>query len=262
MDVTTARKIRGPRPIAILLAAALAAGAGCSTYIGTTVKSYLKHVRTDPDPNIRYIAYLKLGDREKYDNGQDLDAAVQTLVTKLDQAREPVAIRAVIIRSLGELGDRRARNAIARIANNSSAEPMLKVEAYRALGKVGTTEDAMTLARVMHTDPLEDCRIAAIEGIGALKVEDPRIIHVLIEGMEHEDPAIRLESYRALKKITGKDYGSEPKGWKQAYESKSGKEGPPSPEAKAGARPTAATATATATTTAVSAADGPPALQR
>ena len=97
------------------------------------------------------------------------------------------------------------------MANNANAEPMLKVEAYRALGKVGTPEDAMTLARIMNTDPLEDCRIAAIEGIGALKAQDPRIYHVLIEGMEHEDPAIRLESYRALKKITGKDLGNHPR---------------------------------------------------
>ncbi len=265
MDVSPARKNRALRLAAPLVSAiALAAGPGCSTYIGTTVKSYLKHVRTDPDPNLRYVAYLKLGERDKYDNGQDLDDAVQTLVKKLDEGREPVAIRAVIIRSLGELGDRRARNAIARIATNPNAEPMLKVEAYRALGKVGTAEDAMTLARIMHTDPLEDCRVAAIEGIGALKVEDPRIYHVLFEGMEHEDPAIRLESYRALKKITGKDYGSDPKAWKQAYESKSGKEGPPSPEARAGARPTAST-TATATTTGTAAApavDSPPALQR
>jgi HEAT repeat protein len=129
-----------------------------------------------------------------------------------------VATRAVIIRSLGEIGDKRARNAIARVANNPNAEPMLKVEAYRALGKVGTTEDAMTLARIMNTDPLEDSRIAAIEGIGALKAKDPRIYHVLIEGMEHEDPAIRLESYRSLRQITGKDLGPQPEAWRRELE--------------------------------------------
>jgi hypothetical protein len=96
--------------------------------------------------------------------------------------------------------------------------PLLKVEAYRALGKVGTAEDAMMLARIMNTDPLEDCRIAAIEGIGALKAQEPRIYHVLIEGMEHEDPAIRLESYRALKKITGKDLGNQPEAWRRELE--------------------------------------------
>jgi HEAT repeat protein len=253
MDVSTARKNRALDLAPILTAVALAAGSGCSTYIGTTPKSFLKHVESDPDPNIRYIAYSKLGHRDLYEDAADLDGAVKTLVKKLDEGREPVAIRAVIIRTLGELGDRRARNAISRVANNPNAEAMLKVEAYRALGKVGTPEDAMTLARIMNTDPLEDSRIAAIEGIGALKAQDPRIYHVLIEGMENEDPAIRLESYRSLKKITGKDHGNLPKDWRLALE--------PKASTKDGAPAAAATATATATATGP-VAEGPPALQR
>ncbi|HLH29306.1 MAG TPA: HEAT repeat domain-containing protein, partial [Acidimicrobiales bacterium] len=178
MEVSSRRKTRGGRRAA-WLAALITACAGCSTYIGTTPKSFLRHVRSNPDPNIRYIAYSKLGSPDLYDDPADKAQAVETLVAKLDEGKEPVAIRAVIIRTLGELGDRRARNAIARVANNPNAEPVLKVEAYRALGKVGTSEDATMLARVMNTDRLEDCRIAAIEGIGALKVQDPRIYRVL-----------------------------------------------------------------------------------
>jgi HEAT repeat protein len=217
MDVSPARKARCLRALVTVAVVAVVASGGCSTYIGTTAKSFLGRVRSEPDPNIRYIAYQKLGHPDLYDDPNDKNAAVQTLVTKLDEGKEPLAIRAVIIRSLGELGDRRARNAIARVANNANAEPMLKVEAYRALGEVGTTEDAMTLARIMNIDPLEDCRIAAIQGIGALKAQarDPRIYHVLLEGMEHEDPAIRLESYRALRSITGKDVGTLPSKWRQ-----------------------------------------------
>jgi HEAT repeat protein len=214
-----------------LLAALIAACAGCSTYIGTTPKSFLRHVRSNPDPNIRYIAYAKLGRPDLYDNPEDKSQAVETLIAKLEEGREPVAIRAVIIRTLGELGDRRARNAIAKVANNPNAEPVVKVEAYRALGKVGTAEDATMLARVMNTNPLEDCRIAAIEGIGALKAQDPRIYHVLIEGMEHEDPAIRLQSYRALKQITGKDLGNQPEAWRRELE----------PQLARSEKPTAAT---------------------
>lgn len=232
MNASSARKTGGTRPL-VVLTAILLAGGGCSTYIGTTPKSFLRHVRSNPDPNIRYIAYSKLGQPDLYDDPADKSQAVQTLVTKLNEGREPVAIRAVIIRTLGELGDRRARNAIVRVANNANAEPMLKVEAYRALGKVGTAEDAMMLARIMNTDPLEDCRIAAIEGIGSLKAQDPRIFHVLIEGMDHEDPAIRLESYQALQKITGKDLGNRPEAWRREYEPKPDDSKKPSPEAMA-----------------------------
>ncbi len=87
-----------------------------------------------------------------------------------------------------------------------------------ALGKVGRPEDVTILAGVMAADNLEDCRIAAIEGIGELKAADPRIFHVLIEGMDHEDPAIRLSCYRSLKQITGKDLGETPEPWRRELE--------------------------------------------
>lgn len=235
MRASSSRRTRGLGSFALLAVAAIATCAGCSTYIGTTAKSFINHVRSNPDPNIRYIAYAKLGNPDLYDNPQDKSLAVETLVAKLDEGREPIGVRTVIIRTLGELGDRRARNAIARVANDPNAEPMLKVESYRALGKVGTDEDAAMLARVMNTAPLEDCRIAAIEGLGSLKTKDPRIFHVLIEGMEHEDPAIRLQSYRALKQITGKDLGSRPGPWRQELEPQLAKSGKTSAVAAGGA---------------------------
>ena len=100
--------------------------------------------------------------------------AVNTLVAKFEEGREPVAVRAVIIRSLGNLRDRRARGVVLK-AINDTENAVIRVEACRALGKVGLPEDATTLARVMAIDKLEDCRIAAIEGIGMLKSVDPRI---------------------------------------------------------------------------------------
>ena len=51
----------------------------------------------------------------------------------------------------------------------------MKIEACRALGKVGQSEDATVLAQVMALDNLEDARIAAIEGLAELKTKDPRI---------------------------------------------------------------------------------------
>ncbi len=215
MDVESPRKSRRQARLRWLFTALVMACAGCSTYIGTTPQSFLRHARSNPDPNLRYIAYAKLGNPDLYDHPAMKAQAVDTLIAKLEEGREPVAARMVIIRSLGRLGDRRARNAIAKVANNANAEAMLRVEAYRALGMVGTSEDAMTLVRIMNTDQLEDCRIAAIEGIAALKSRDPRIYDVLIEGMENEDPAIRLQSYRALKQITGKDPGNRPDDWRK-----------------------------------------------
>src|SRR5262249_9103114 len=98
---------------------------------------------------------------------------------------------------------------------SDSDDAVIRVEACRALGKVGLPEDATTLARIMMVDKLEDCRIAAIESIGSLRSHEPRIYQILIEGMDHEDPAIRYQCLLSFRKITGKDYAIDPEVWKR-----------------------------------------------
>jgi HEAT repeat protein len=217
MDDASLSKTQWIRLIALISVAAAAAATGCSTYIGTTSKSFLHQVRDNPDPNIRYIAYTKLGVPSAYDNQAQKDEAIGIMIAKLREAKEPVAVRAVIVRSLGNLGDRRARQEIIKAANDVE-NAVIRVEACRALGKVGQPEDATILARIMTIDKLEDCRIAAIEGLGMLKAQDPRIFNILLDGMDHDDPAIRLECLRALREITGKDAGVDPAAWRRELE--------------------------------------------
>jgi HEAT repeat protein len=207
---------RSPRLRVVLFLASLtlAHSGACTPYIGTTYKSFLRQARENPDPNIRYIAYAKLGAPSIYDDQAQKEEAVKIMIAKLDEGREPIAIRAAITRSLGNLGDRRAREAILRgIADTDNA--VIRVEACRALGKVGVPEDATTLARIMTVDRLEDCRIAAIESIGSLKSREPRILQILIDGMDHDDPAIRYQCLESLRTIIGKDYGIDPADWRR-----------------------------------------------
>jgi HEAT repeat protein len=187
--------------------------AGCTTYVGTTAKSFLGHVRNNPDPNVRYIAYSKLAAADAYDSPDQKDEAVRTLIDKFANGREPVATRAMIVRTLGELHDPKARDLLVKAA--SSQEPIIKIEACRALGKVGRPEDVTVLAQVMTVDNLEDARIAAIDGIAEMKTADPRIHRLLVEGMDHEDPAIRLASLNALRRTLRKDLGTDPAAWRK-----------------------------------------------
>jgi HEAT repeat protein len=214
MDGESVCSSRSLRVFLCALSLCLAESGACTPYIGTTYKSFIRQARENPDPNIRYIAYAKLGAPSLYEDAAQKDEAVRILVAKLENGREPVAIRATIIRSLGNLGDRRAREAILRGVSDTD-NAMIRVEACRALGKVGLPEDATTLARIMTIDKLEDCRIAAIEGLGALKSHEPRIYQILIDGMDHEDPAIRYQCLQSLRKITEKDYGVDPEAWKR-----------------------------------------------
>jgi HEAT repeat protein len=217
MDDASLSKTQWIRLIALISVVAAAASTGCSTYIGTTSKSFLHQVRDNPDPNIRYIAYSKLGVPTAYETQAQKDEAIGIMIAKLREAKEPVAVRAVIVRSLGNLGDRRARQEIIKAANDVE-NAVIRVEACRALGKVGQPDDATILARIMTIDKLEDCRIAAIEGLGMLKAQDARIFNILLDGMDHDDPAIRLECLRALREITGKDAGVDPAAWRRELE--------------------------------------------
>jgi HEAT repeat protein len=192
---------------------------GCAEYLGTTAASFLRKVRESPDPNIRYIAYAKLASPNCYDDDQQKAEVVRTLITKLEKGGEPIATRAVICHTLGELHDRRARPVIVKAANDP--EPVVKTQACRALGKVGRPEDATVLARIMTVDPLEDCRIAAIEGLAELNSNDPRILAMLVDGMDHQDPAFRLASLKALRAISGKDLGVEPAPWRKYVQAQS-----------------------------------------
>jgi hypothetical protein len=246
------RRDRSRGAWSLFLAAAVA---GCSTHIGTTSTSFLGQVRNNTDPNIRYAAYARLGVPSIYEDQAHKNEAVQTLIAKYQEGKEPIAIRAVIVRGLGALGDQRARPVAIKAANDPEA--VIRVEGCRALGKVGLPEDATILARIMTVDLLEDCRIAAIEGLGYLKSQDPRIIRVLLDGMDNDDPAIRYECLNALKRCTGKDLGVDPVAWRKAIDPESlPKPGPTQTLSPSAAAVAAATAT---TPPLVSAPTAPPA---
>ncbi|MGE3821912.1 MAG: HEAT repeat domain-containing protein, partial [Isosphaeraceae bacterium] len=221
-----------------VLAALVISTAGCGSHIGTTAASFLRRIREDADPNMRYLAYAKLGSPNCYDSESQKDEAARVLIDRLEKGKEPVASRAVICKTLGFLARPLARDAILKAVRDPEA--VVRVEACRALGTVGKTEDATVLARIMATDTLEDCRVAAVEALGALRPDDPRIARVLAEGMVQPDPAIRLASVKALRAITGQDLGLEPGPWMELVARLEGGqvapgsgEGPGSPESSA-----------------------------
>jgi HEAT repeat protein len=213
----------------LVLALSVIGAPGCSQFIGTTAKSFLTKIRDSPDPNIRYFAYAKLASPQCYDGPQDKAEAVRVLIEKLGGSQEPIATRAVICRTLGVLHDASAREVLIKAVGDP--EGLVRAEACRALGRVGRPEDATILARVMMVDTLEDCRIAAVEGLGTLKANDPRIMQVLVAGMEHDDPAMRLASLKALRGITGMDRGVDAAAWRDSVLPQTAAKPDPKPDA-------------------------------
>ncbi len=198
-------------------AASGCAGSGGFQFRGTTALSFLRQVRESDDPNVRYAAYDRLGSPNVYDNDEQKAETAKLLIANMRSGKEPVATRAVICRTLGMLRRPEARKAILEATEDD--DPLVRAEACRAVGRVGQTEDATILARVMAVDTSGECRIAAIESLGELKAKDRRINEFLVAGMEHDDPAIRVACLHALRSITGKDLGVEAEAWKKYIES-------------------------------------------
>ncbi len=205
------RMVRGPVLALVVLFGGIVSG--CASYIGTTATSFMHKAQDSPDPNIRHQAYAKLASPNCYDSEEQKAEAVSLLTQKLKKGQEPTASRAVICRTLGELGLPDARPALLKAIEDP--EHLVRESACRALGNVGQPEDATTLARIMAADPFRECRIAAIEGLATLKSPDPRVLVMLVDGMEHEDPAIRVASLEALRTISGQDLGVEVSIWRK-----------------------------------------------
>ena len=205
------------RLMATLALAGLATVSGCASPVGTTAASMIRKVNESPDPNVRFVAYSKLGSMKVYDDEAQKTEAATAMSKKLAAGSEPVASRVAICKTLGELGQPEARGVILRAVNDHD-EAGVRAAACRALGRVGKPEDWTVLAQVMAGDPDLDCRIAAIEGLSKMKVADPRLDLMLVDGMEHTEPAIRLASLQALKSLSGQDLGAEPAAWKKYAE--------------------------------------------
>src|SRR5262249_41186385 len=136
---------------------------------------------------------------------------------------------------------REARPALLKAIDDP--EGVVRAEACRALGRVGTQEDAASLARIMAADTLIDCRGAAIDALRDLQPADPPYAIALGDGMEDQAPAIRLASLQALRGYSGKDLGVEPGPWRKYAEGLASKAQPASDRPRTADR--AATAVAT-----------------
>lgn len=202
----------------VLIVTGLAAvgASGCMGPVGTTAASAMNKIRSSDDPNLRYLAFVRLGELSIYDDDAQKVDATRVLKAALASGDEPSASRAALCRSLGALGRPEARSVLLKSVEDS--EPLVRAEALRALGKVGSEDDPTVLAQHMVADTSLECRIAAIEGLGMMQPLDPRYLMSLTRGMENQEPAIRLASYDSLRKLTGKDLGVAPAPWKKFAE--------------------------------------------
>jgi len=209
--------------------AALAIGRLCTRAIPQLLEA-LEH----QDPTVRVnasIALSRIGDT----------TAVPALLPllKAPEAR----VRAQAARSLGELGDRRAAQPLVEALHDPDVE--VRKEAVGALGEL---RDPKTLEAMLEAlKDLPPVRDAAERAL--LEIRDPRAVEPLVLSLRHrseevrrisarllgvirdrravqplvlalKDPAsdVRFEATRALQRISGEDYGTDPAKWKRWWE--------------------------------------------
>ena len=221
LDPGPSRRRVGPL---VFCLAAMLAGCGGVGFIGTTSRSFLRHLRESDDPNVRYAAITKLANPGCYDDESQKVEAARELSSKIIDGHESVAARAAICRTLGVLGLPESRTALRKGVVDE--DPIVRAQACRSLGAIGEEQDATILSRVMTADTSRDCRVAAIDALGALKPADPRIGLPLVEGMKNPDPAIRAASYAALQQISGTDLGLDVEPWEEMVTARLGNDAP------------------------------------
>ncbi len=201
------------RSVAWLILGISLCACGCQPYLGTTSASFMRYANNS-DPNLRYLAYEKLGSPKAYDSVADQVKAAQYLSERLYRVGEPVASRANICRSMGTLGRKESLPALRRAVDDP--EPVVRAEAIRALGFIGEHQDEKTLARLAALDTQPECRIAALDALGQIKASDPDVLTMLLEAMgPQSDAAMRFASHEALVKSFGKDFGVEVEAWRK-----------------------------------------------
>lgn len=212
----------------LALGLVLAGVAGCASVTGpTTATSFMMQIERSPDPNVRFKAYRALGSARVYDGNDQRAAAAKLLLANLDPAKEPLASRAMICRTLGDLGDPSAREAMVRLVRDP--DPLIRAEAYRALGKVGRAEDATVLMQAMTLDLDDHCKAAAVEALGSIKQPDPRTEGYLVRALDNDDPRIRFAALKSIRKLSGKDLGAKPEPWRAYILAKHGEKIDPPP---------------------------------
>jgi HEAT repeat protein len=194
---------------------------GCASVFPGSATNSIKTIETSPDPNVRFNAYKALASKNVFESNEQRRRAASLMITRLEPSKEPQATRALICRSLGEIGDPVARDVLIRLVRDQ--DPLLRSEAYKALGKVGVAADATILMQAMSLDNDFNCKVAAIEALGFLKEYDPRTLGYLVDALQDDEPEIRYISLQSLRKLTHADVGATFQEWR-AYLEKQGRD--------------------------------------
>lgn len=114
--------------------------------------------------------------------------------------------------SLGEIGDSRAVEPLIAALKNKGYTIRWKI--VDALGKIRDRRAVeLLIALLKDTNESDIVRFRVPDALG--EIGDTRAVEPLIESLNDEDTIVREHAVKALEKISGKAYGSEPAEWQK-----------------------------------------------
>jgi HEAT repeat protein len=172
--------------------------------LSTSAVDPLKAALRDPSPKVRACALGAL-------RGMADPATADGVVEKLKDANP--LVRAAAVEALAAV---QPKEAVARIEPClGDREVPVRVAAVECLCRAAPDGAAAVVKRAL-ADPAWQVRVAGIES--AEKLRRPELIPLLIERLAAEKGRLVGDLVRALRHLTGKEIGVDPKGWKAWWE--------------------------------------------
>jgi HEAT repeat protein len=134
----------------------------------------------------------------------------QDLALELEQEPDPL-YRIEIIRALGASSSAAAEGGLRKAVKDPNSD--VRMAACTAWRKRGGESAAKVLSEVLIGDSDRIVRVAAARALGELK--DPSTVRSLGLALEQDDPALQYACIESLKRISGKDYGSDLSAWQE-----------------------------------------------
>lgn len=144
---------------------------------------------------------------------QRQDTLAQDLSLELEHEADPL-YRIEIVRALGNSSSAAAESGLRRGIKDASSN--VRIASCVAWRKRGGPAAGKVLSETVVSDTDRHVRIAAARSLGDLK--DPTTMRSLGLAMEVDDPAMQFACVESLKKISGKDYGSNLSAWQELAE--------------------------------------------
>ncbi|MDG2382374.1 MAG: HEAT repeat domain-containing protein [Pirellulaceae bacterium] len=138
----------------------------------------------------------------------------RTISSAYNKEPEP-AVRHAIAKTLGLFSTPAAIPGLE--AALEDANPDIRIEAIRSLGRIGSPQALQLLIGVNRSDLNLDVRQAATQELG--QFESLEATAALGQALDDADPAIQYLAMQSLRKNTGKNLGNDVRLWKQLVNS-------------------------------------------